>query len=151
MRSTTTRTIVALTVAPLLALGLSGCRVAYTEPIITAADQSSSSSASDAPMTDEQTQLELQFDDLTVEGYTSITFEQLRELGDSLSILFADESATLAIVGTGLMVEDSDGINTQKTDLGIEITINDPQGGYVVLYDPSSDTWLELNVAVGGN
>lgn len=145
---TTTRTIVALTVATTLALGLSGCRVAYTEPVITAADQSVPSSAPDAPTTDEQTQLELQFDDLTVEGYTSITFEQLRELGDSLNILFADESAVLAIVGTGLIVEDSDGINTQKTDLGVELTIQDVQGGYVVLHD-TTDTWLEINIAGG--
>lgn len=145
---TTTRTIVALTVAPLLALGLSGCRVAYDEPVVTAADQSAPSSAPDAPTTDDQTQLELQFDDLTVEGYTSITFEQLRELGDSLDILVADESAVLAVVGTGLIVEDSDGINTQKTDLGVELTIQDARGGWLLLVD-SGAHYVEINIAGG--
>lgn len=100
MHSTITRTIVALTVATPLTLGLSGCRVAYDEPVITA-DQSAPSSASDAPTTDAQTQLELQFDDLTVEGYTLMTLGQLLAIGDPLDVLFADDTSVLAIVTDG--------------------------------------------------
>ena len=101
MRSSITRTLVALTVATTLALGLSGCRVAYSEPVITAADQSAPSSAPDAPTTDDQTQLELQFDDLTVEGYTLMTLGQLLAIGDPLDVLFADDTSVLAIVTDG--------------------------------------------------
>lgn len=146
MRPPTTRTLVALTVASTVALGLSGCRVAYNEPVSPA--QSASSSTSD-----EQTQLASQFDDLTATGYTSVTVEQLASIGTTLDIFFTDESAILAIVADGgtIIVDQADGIGTQQTDLGLELAVTDAMGGYIILHEPSTDTWLEINIAVGGN
>ncbi len=145
------RTLVAASLSLLLAVGLTGCRVAYDEPVSPAPQTTTSPQTTDAPVEEAPPVVE---PDLILTESTARTIDQLAGFGTYVTVRFESPEILLTVVSdTGRVLgEDAFNLVATRTDLGIDLSIDSAgiDSAGITLYDPDSKVTVILEITHGG-